>query len=733
MVPSLAGKVFLLYRVNEWRMSMIALFWPLLLPPLLAVSILDQFPFPPAGAIYSDLAISHYSNAVFLLRAIGEWRQLPLWSPTILGGYPFAANPLSGIWYPPGWLALILPLPLGFNLLVALHLLWGGIGMYLLLREQGLGHRAGLCAALAFEGMPKLFAHFGAGHLSLLYAVPWTPWLLFAWERTRARFEKAQKPAGEGMVPGVVMGLIFLADPRWALYAGVLWFGWAFAHSQDGKRVITVLRLSGQTFLAALVAAPLALPLLEYTLLSSRASLSIQENLVFSLPPERLLGFFFPGIQGHHEWVLYPGALVLLLSAWAILAGPKNSRAEIRFWAYTAVLATLLSLGGHIPGFSLLAGLPGFGLLRVPPRALFASGIALAVLAGYGLEGLLDGSNGRHHRRAGLALVAMPGFALLMALSVRMLSGELPVGFAWGAAAFLAGGIWLGIRLLFSVKPVPGVWLAGLLLLGLVDLGTVDLTSFVGHGKEAVLAGGEAAASFLSTQPGRFRVYSPSYSLPQQTAARYGLELLDGVDPLHLEYLAAYMDEASGVPRSGYSVTVPPFPSGSPKEDNRAYRPDPESLGLMNVAFILAEYDLPVEGLILRARFGETRLYENAHARPRAWVQPSGGGNDHSSSAARVVDWTPNQITLTATGPGLLVLSEVVYPGWQVKVGREPKEVEVAHGLLRGVQIGPGENRVVFQFKPASLLMGGCLSLTVLIFLMARMLFRGVNQRMEKV
>jgi hypothetical protein len=178
---------------------------------LIFLPSLTGFPYPSADALYSDLSISHYPNAVFLKRSLGEQGVIPLWSSTILSGYPFAANPLAGLLYPPGWLALIFPLPLGFNLLVMLHLLWGGAGMYVLLRAEGLAQPPSLLAALAFGTLPKLFAHYGAGHLSLLYAVPWTPWLLWS---LHARGQR--KFAGGWWWTSLILAFIFLADPRYA-------------------------------------------------------------------------------------------------------------------------------------------------------------------------------------------------------------------------------------------------------------------------------------------------------------------------------------------------------------------------------------------------------------------------------------------------------------------------------------------------------------------------------------
>jgi len=54
----------------------------------------------------------------------------------------------------------------------------------------------------------------------------------------------------------------------------------------------------------------------------------------------------------------------------------------------------------------------------------------------------------------------------------------------------------------------------------LLDLCIVDLSLFTIRPAETVLAESEQAARYLSLQPGDFRIYSPSYSLPQQTSAR---------------------------------------------------------------------------------------------------------------------------------------------------------------------------------------------------------------------
>ena len=132
------------------------------------------------GAEFNDVLVAHLPSAWFLHRALAIWQTIPLWNPTILSGIPFAADPLSGLWYPPLWLAAVWPEPLTFNLLTLAHLAWAGFGMMVLLRRLGLDRVPALAGALAFMGAPKIIGHIGLGHISLVYAVSWTPWLLTA-------------------------------------------------------------------------------------------------------------------------------------------------------------------------------------------------------------------------------------------------------------------------------------------------------------------------------------------------------------------------------------------------------------------------------------------------------------------------------------------------------------------------------------------------------------------------
>lgn len=722
-------------RNSQFAIRNLSLLLPLSLALLILLPALFGVPFSSSDAAYTDLLISHYPNALYLKQSILEGHTIPLWSPAILSGYHFAANPLAGLWYPPGWAVLLLPLPLGFTLLIALHLIWGGLGLYRLLRAEGLCHSPALFGALAFELMPKLFAHYGAGHLTLLYAIPWTPWLLLSLTR-----RKSDSPLLAGERPGersawasaLILALIFLADPRWAAYAGLLWLGYLFAYSQydtmslraffawqspspqeeiasaEKRRLaMTIIRplldkiphVATSLAITALLSAPLLLPLLEYVSHSTRSHLAPAEVFSHSLPPAQLLGLLFPSGGASAEWAFYAGGVGLILTLIALTNA--KIRKKSRFWLLTAGLSLVFALGSHFPGLELLARLPGLSLLRVPPRTLFLLGMALASVSAHTLGDLLSGHN--LTRAARLSLMGLVAFVLLLGGGIWALAGELSLTVAWGVGAITLAALWVGLA---RGRLSPQAWMTGLLLLGLIDWGGAAFQSFSIRPTEEALAPQSGLVEYLVGEPGRFRIYSPSYSIPQHLAAQHGIELADGVDPLQITAYAQFMEAATGVPQDGYSVTLPPFPGGDPSHDNAACLPDPKLLGLLNVRYIAAEFDLPVEGLVFLKQFGETRLYDNEFAMPRAWMQPLDAAPGLEASPAEIVSWEPNHVTINASGPGLLVLSEIAYPGWRVKVDGQKAEIETVAGILRGVELSEGNHQIEFLFRPLSVYIG---------------------------
>lgn len=681
---------------------------------------------------YSDLTVSHLPDAIYLMESLRSSGEFPLWSNLILGGAPFAADPLAGVWYIPGWMAYILPQPFGFNLSVLLHLLWGGLGTVWLLRRLGLKIEAAVFGGLAFELMPKLLTQTTAGHISLVYAACWTPWLILA---ELYRQERQQKRAL--VLPGLVIGLIFLADPRWAAYAGIAWLAYslwqAFSTrmSKFARWLTDWLPGAGLQLVIALgVCAVLLLPMMELTRLSTRASLTPADILTLSLPPSRLLGLLFPTFGSYAEWVIYPGAVVFLLATIALCRTAVRRRAA--FWLALALLGLVVSLGSLWPGAEAFARFPLVNLLRVPSRAWFLTGMAVTILAAYALDDLLEDGHPRTSKQGNLILAAVTALAVLSTIGMAIMGGEVRTGVIWGATAYLTGFILLH---LIQNKPAARYWLAAALVaLVVADLGGVNLQGVNFRSKCEVNSEGADAALFLANQPGEFRVYSPSYSIPQHTAAQVGLELVDGVNPLQLKSTAEFMESATGVKTDNYSVTMPPFATGDPAVDNKNTHPNTSLLGLLNVKYIAAEYEIQQAQLKEVWQSGTTTIYENLDFKPRAWVQSAEAKlGEEIVRGGEITDQSANHMTVQVEGPGLVVLSVVDYPGWSLKVDGMPVDKLRIADVLIGVEIGDGQHEVVLNYTAPLLILGQVISSLTWLIVIGAAAFAARRNRQKGV
>jgi hypothetical protein len=345
-------------------------------------------PFAP-GADYSDALIAHLSNALFLHRSVATWGEIPLWNPTILSGMPFAADPLSGLWYPPLWLLGVFPVALALNLVFWAHLVLGGVGMILLLRREGLPRLAAFGGGLVMTGMPKVVAHVGLGHLTLVCAVAWSPWVLLCVGRAVDGLGKP-RAMRRFVLAGALIGLVFLTDPRWLVpisLAALGYAAWRWVRRPRGEARISsgVLRGTAAAAVAFVaVGAALAVPLAELVRLSTRQEVTGAAADAYALPASRLVGILVAIPSSTGEWTVSMGSIALVLAVAGVAAFPKRTV----FWTSVLILSILLSLGPATPLGRGLAAVPGMELMRVPPRWMFLAGLAVAALAAYGLSAL---------------------------------------------------------------------------------------------------------------------------------------------------------------------------------------------------------------------------------------------------------------------------------------------------------------------------------------------------------
>jgi hypothetical protein len=98
-------------------------------------------------------------------------------------------------------------------------------------------------------------------------------------------------------------------------------------------------------------------------------------------------------------------------------------------------------------------------------------------------------------------------------------------------------------------------------------------------------------------------------------------------------------------------------------------------------------------------------------------VPPCSLDGGEGAGTAEVVVQRPGywQIETNSERPGLLVLSETAYPGWQVRVDGEAAEGLKAYSVVRAVCVPAGAHTVEWEYVPTIFMMGGMLSLVGLV------------------
>jgi hypothetical protein len=236
---------------------------------------------------------------------------LPLWNPLLGMGAPLVGNYQSALFYPPYWSYFLVFILGGISAMVwwqaivaALHLVWAGVGMALLVRRLGYGRLAQLVSGLAFGLSGYLVAR--AWFASINAAVAWLPWiLLFSFELVR---EKRSLTRITRL--GIVIAMQLLsghAQTSWytLLLAGIWIAFWAWQAksgivARSKEVLVSWLWYIAAGLLGAALSAVQLLPTAEYLLQSQRASaVDFEMGLTYSFWPWRFLTFLAPDFFGN--------------------------------------------------------------------------------------------------------------------------------------------------------------------------------------------------------------------------------------------------------------------------------------------------------------------------------------------------------------------------------------------------------------------------------------------------
>jgi hypothetical protein len=116
----------------------------------------------------------------------------------------------------------------------------------------------------------------------------------------------------------------------------------------------------------------------------------------------------------------------------------------------------------------------------------------------------------------------------------------------------------------------------------------------------------------------------------------------------------------------------------------------------------LPEFDRTREALVDQSSLADLKETRDRVA-DESFNAPAPGAADPSH--VEIVQYSNNAVTLVvdASKAGIVVLHDLFYPGWEVRVDGVPRPILKANLLFRGVETSPGRHRIEFAFHPLSI------------------------------
>jgi hypothetical protein len=714
-------------RVDVAAIITLTLLWALYFWRVLTPNPANQVSLPQGDFSGQFLAFGSYQARRLLA---GE---IPLWNPYNYAGHPFVADTQAAVFYPlrlitifishwffSGWSYSALQLE------ALAHYWLASVFMYLFVRNLTASSIAGVVSALTFTyggyltGYPPL-------QLAVLEAGIWLPLTLLGASRALEENCTFRQGALWLSLSAGALGLSLLAGhPQTSLFSIYLLSAYIVYSSHQNhhgwlRAIATVIFVIGLGFALGAVQ---VLPGLEYTRLTTRSGFGF-DQLAGGFPFSDLITLILPNVLS--TWSpLYSGIGALILAMTGMWSGVKSAR----FWVMVAGGALLVSFGGSTIAYQLAyLFAPGFSMFRGQERAAFVIAVCIAILAGIGTASIMRGHVSREiiTRLTQRVLIALTVLALVLFIAERTVPGEQTyAALRWGMFVALIAALAWGVLGYGSRLAQSALWPAALISLIVFDIFSVTI-----HTNWQPIPASERQLltdliPAVIDDPTLFRV-DGRLGLGENYGTMIGVQDIRGTSPLRLASLDAYLA----------------FP-----DQTRIYQ-------LLAVKYVFTDWEELAVPTRIRASIehkGQTwLLHEIEQLYPRAWMtyavmdtfdraQALGWLADPSFDPARtvilehqpdltlppnppdkatvdVVSYQPERLELQVDTPaeGVLVISELHYPGWVAQVDGVNVPILVADGALRALPLKEGEHNVVMRYEPLSFKIGAAVSVAALI------------------
>ncbi|MDQ5856932.1 MAG: YfhO family protein [Acidobacteriota bacterium] len=660
--------------------------------------------------------------------------EIPLWNPLSGAGEPWLANGQAGVFYPPSLLFLIPSPAIAAILFLLVHFAIGAWGMRRFLSQEGVSESGALFGA----------AVFASSGFAASLATYWNHFGAWAWLPVVAAIARAGvRSRGALIALALAVGLQAMAgSPEVSGLTLLIALALSLVPRADEERPwldsrrSTTARTVGGILLGLAIAAWALVPLGELVLHSDRTGAIPAEErepgalsaralaIALASAPDATGTFWLPS--------LLVGPLVLVVAAASFFE--RDRRALAIVLAAVALAGLLLAAGG--PPGSWLRALPPFDRVRYPEKALAATVFGLAGLSGIGFD-TLRFRGGDQVPRLVFLLLAAGGLAVVL-----LVPGPFVVRAATGLGLLIALSLAMGA----GRRELAGRLLAGIGSISLVvsyavanrPLFTFVPESAIREKPRAIESLGRLSGRVLTPPPGvlsawvvRDAAFDEATLARQRQALAGYTNLLFGVSTVRT---------AAALPTGGARAIADAVDAS----DDPVRAAGPASARVLWSPFRPSRLPSRVIGSFFRAplapyrpRLSFARTYRVDGDAERAWRRATAGEIDLGREVlldrdpsprpavrataplllARLAEDRPERVVaeITTNAPGVLVVTDLHYPGWIAEENGKRLEILRADGLFRAVALSAGSHRVTFRYRPLSVLVGAAISAAALL------------------
>ena len=695
-----------------------------------------------------------YPWAQFLQSEIHQFR-LPWWTTRIHCGFPLLAEGQIGAFYPLNLLFLFfLPIKWAYNYEILFQYFLGALFFYFYMRRSDVSRWGSFFATLIY-----LFGSAQGGYfyynLISQKTVIWLPLTLILLDRL-----KKKSSWNEAFYLSLVFSLQLLAGylqvALYSLLFSSIYFVYLWWEKKE-RRFLGLFAASGA--LAVFFSLVQLLPTFELAMLSSRAKAVKDLAYVGSMSPLGWVTLFYPSWDGFLGSEMYVGILGLFFVLVSLFS-EKASREK--FFVFTAVLFVLLALGKFSPLYRGLVEITHFYGFRTPIKFLFFATFSFSILAGFGFDKFFRREEIRSQCASPQVLsgyrffIVFGGLMLLVPFVTHLfLEQYRPVLVPFlkqYVADHIFGQAGHPHALDFYMRKAEGFYEQVILLAGLYNRDTLIEWGVLGFSLAAVYIFWAMPEPFLR-KFGKVLccliIFADLY-LYGFTSIKANYENFDVFEKYRESPIVQYLQRDESLYRvmeiyeeADQNEKFPVFPNSNmffKLDDIGAYSPlvmrdyrqflkgwgytndslstemvNPamaeENLGLLsflNVKYILSAKPLANQALVPVTEDKGIILYRNEKALPRAFF--AGGvsmppdtiqGLKNIGPVDKIsYDQNRVKIEINAAEDGLLVVSDIAYPGWEFRLNGKQAAMSNTFKLFRAASLKKGPNEAVFEYKP---------------------------------